>query len=307
LTPTSGAAQRRGRFAPSPTGPLHFGSLVAAVGSFADIRATGGTWLVRMEDLDRTREVPGAADEILRTLDAFGLSWDGAVLYQSRRTDAYAMALKQLATRGFAYPCGCTRREIALHGHRGPEGPVYPGTCRDGLPPGRAARSVRLHVGSARIGFTDAIQGQQDQDLAAAVGDFVLRRADGIHAYQLAVVVDDAEQGITDVVRGADLLSSTPRQILLQRHLGLPKPTYAHLPLAVDAAGRKLSKSLAALPVDRADPLPALLGAWRFLGQPEPSERPENIAEFWSWALATWDRYAIPARPTRRGTDAVLA
>ena len=307
MTPTSGAAQRRGRFAPSPTGPLHFGSLVAAVGSFADIRATGGTWLVRMEDLDRTREVPGAADEILRTLDAFGLSWDGAVLYQSRRTDAYAMALNQLATRGLAYPCGCTRREIALHGHRGPEGPVYPGTCRDGLPPGRAARSVRLHVGSARIGFTDAIQGQQDQDLAAAVGDFVLRRADGIHAYQLAVVVDDAEQGITDVVRGADLLSSTPRQILLQRHLGLPKPAYAHLPLAVDAAGRKLSKSLTALPVDRSDPLPALLAAWRFLGQPEPSERPYDVTGFWTWALANWHRSRVPARPSRPSAEAVLA
>ncbi len=301
-----GAPQRRGRFAPSPTGPLHFGSLVAAVGSFADLRATGAAWLVRMEDLDRPREAPGAADDILRTLEAFGLYWDGAVLYQSRRADAYAAALEQLVALGLAYPCGCTRREIALHGHPGPEGPVYPGTCRGGLPPGRAARSVRLHVGGTRIGFTDAIQGEQDQDLAAAVGDFVLRRADGIHAYQLAVVVDDAEQGITDVVRGADLLSSTPRQILLQRHLGLPQPAYAHLPLAVDAAGRKLSKSLAALPVDRSDPLPALLAAWRFLGQPEPLERPGNIAEFWSLALADWDRSRIPTRPSRPGTDAAV-
>ena len=307
MTAQARAPQLRGRFAPSPTGPLHFGSLIAAVGSFADSRARGGTWLVRMEDLDRTREVPGAADRILRTLEAFGLYWDGPVLRQSQRTDTYAAALAQLGALGLTYPCGCTRREIALHGRDGPEGPIYPGTCRHGLPPGRAPRSIRLNVGDAAITFSDRIQGPRHQVLAAEVGDFVLRRADAIHAYQLAVVVDDAEQGITDVVRGADLLSSTPRQILLQRHLGLPEPAYAHLPLAVDAAGRKLSKSLAALPVDAARPLPALLGVWRFLGQSEPPVRPEGVADFWTWALARWDSARVPAQPKRPGTTGLAS
>ncbi|MCG6940108.1 MAG: tRNA glutamyl-Q(34) synthetase GluQRS [Thiohalocapsa sp.] len=305
MTPSRRSSRRLGRFAPSPTGPLHFGSLVAAVGSFADARAGGGAWLVRMEDLDRTRELPGAADAILRTLEAFGLHWDGAVLYQRTRTDAYAAALARLGALGFTYSCGCSRREIALGGRTGPEGPIYPGTCRGGLPPGRPPRSIRLRVGDARIGFADQVQGPQFQDLAAAVGDFVLRRADGIHAYQLAVVVDDAEQGVTDVVRGADLLLSTPRQILLQRRLGLPQPTYAHLPLAVDAAGRKLSKSHAALPVDARDPLPALLRAWRFLGQPKPPERPGDVAGFWMWALANWNRARVPTCANRPGADVI--
>ncbi len=286
--------QIRGRFAPSPTGPLHFGSLVAAVGSFADAKARGGEWLLRMEDLDRPREVPGAGDHILRTLDAFGLHWDGAVLYQSRRRDAYAEALACLDRAGLTYPCGCTRREIALAGRAGPEGPVYPGTCRNGLPSRREPCSIRLRVDTAVRGFSDGIQGPQRQDLATDVGDFVLRRADGIHAYQLAVVVDDGEQGITDVVRGADLLLSTPRQILLQQHLGLPQPAYAHLPLALDSSGRKLSKSLAALPVQTADPVPALLHAWRFLGQREPPEPPEGARAFWDWALARWDPDRVP-------------
>ncbi|WP_173865154.1 tRNA glutamyl-Q(34) synthetase GluQRS [Thiohalocapsa sp. ML1] len=286
----------RGRFAPSPTGPLHFGSLVAALGSFADARSGAGEWLVRIEDLDRTREVPGAADGMLRTLEAFGLHWDGPVLYQRLRTDAYAAALERLVAQGLCYPCGCTRREIALRARPGLEGPIYPGTCRNGLPPGRAARSVRLRTTHASIRFADAILGPQTQDVAEVVGDFVLRRADGIHAYQLAVVVDDAEQGITNVVRGADLLASTPRQILLQRHLGLPKPVYAHLPLALGADGRKLSKSLAALPVDAARPLPALLAAWRFLGQEAPPEPCKDVASFWAWALPNWQRHLVPSQ-----------
>jgi glutamyl-Q tRNA(Asp) synthetase len=307
LSAAPGGPRCRGRFAPSPTGPLHFGSLVAAVGSFADARGRGGDWLVRMEDLDRTREVPGAATRILRTLAAFGLYWDGPVLYQRLRTAAYADALEQLRAQGLCYPCGCTRREIALDGRPGLEGPVYAGTCRNGLPPGRAPRSLRLRTARAHIGFTDAIQGPQSQDVAAAVGDFVLRRADGIHAYQLAVVVDDAEQGITDIVRGADLLASTPRQILLQRHLGLREPAYAHLPLALDAQGRKLSKSLAALPVNAADPLPALLAAWRFLGQATPSDPLDDMERFWAWALPRWQRSRVPATPTRPAANAAAA
>ncbi|AFL75837.1 tRNA glutamyl-Q(34) synthetase GluQRS [Thiocystis violascens] len=290
----------RGRFAPSPTGPLHFGSLLAAVASYADARAHAGAWLVRMEDLDRAREVPGAADGILRTLQAFGFVWDEPVLFQRHRSDAYQSALDRLAARGLTYPCGCSRAEIARLGLPGREGPIYPGTCRTaGLPPGRLPRTVRLRAPAPPIAFVDRIQGAQEQSIAEAVGDFVLRRADGIHAYQLAVVVDDAWQGITQVVRGADLLLSTPRQILLQRFLDLLQPDYAHVPLAVDTEGRKLSKSLAAAPVDPSDPLPALRRAWELLGQKalplESSRRGCPIEHFWSQASARWRIERVPA------------
>ena len=294
----------RGRFAPSPTGPLHFGSLLAAVASYADALAHAGTWLVRIEDLDRAREVPGAADAILRTLEAFGLHWQEPVLYQSRRTAEYADALALLRARGLSYPCGCSRGDIAAEGLVGREGPIYVGTCRNGLRPGRRPRSERLRVDDTRIRIEDRVHGTMDQDLAGEVGDFVLRRADGIHAYQLAVVVDDAAQGMTDVVRGADLLSSTPRQVYLQRLLGLSRPRYAHVPLAVDTAGRKLSKSSASTPVDPRDPLPALIHAWRFLGQAVPPSRPVSVPEFWQWAADRWDAGLIPklaARPATNG------
>lgn len=284
----------RGRFAPSPTGPLHFGSLIAAVGSFADARAHDGDWLVRMDDLDRQREVPGAAAAILDTLAAFGLHWDEPVLRQSQRTEAYAEALATLRKSGLTYACGCSRREIAAAGRRGPEGPIYPGTCRQGLPPGRRPRSERLRVDDASFGIEDRIQGLFAQDLPCDVGDFVLRRADGIHAYQLAVVVDDGDQRIDHIVRGADLLTSTPRQRLLQHLLGLPAPSYAHLPLAVDGNGRKLSKSLAARPVDPTDPLPALHEAWRFLGQRPLPGPPATIDEFWRWAIPAWSIGQVP-------------
>ncbi|MFO7190526.1 MAG: tRNA glutamyl-Q(34) synthetase GluQRS, partial [Pseudomonadota bacterium] len=196
----------RGRFAPSPTGPLHFGSLVAAVASFVDARAQGGSWLVRMEDLDPPRVVPGAADDILRTLEAFGLHWDETVVYQSARHAAYEAALQRLEARGAIFPCACTRKEIA-DSALGPDGtPIYPGTCRNGLPPGKTGRAIRVRVDDAVIRFVDRLQGEVVQELARSVGDFVVRRADGVYAYQLAVVVDDAWQGVTDVVRGADLL-----------------------------------------------------------------------------------------------------
>jgi len=284
----------RGRFAPSPTGALHFGSLVTAVASCADARAQGGEWLVRIEDLDRPREVPGAADDILRTLLALGLRWDGAPLFQSRRAAAYEEALAQLTALGLTYPCACSRTEIARDGRRGSAGPIYPGTCRRGLPPGRRPRSIRLRTSPSPVQFRDRIQGEQQQDVAAVVGDFVLRRADGIHAYQLAVVVDDAWQGISQVVRGADLLASTPAQCLLQQALGLPTPTYAHVPLAVDAAGRKLSKSLASAPVDPADPMPALRRAWAWLGQP-PGPAAVSPADFWRHATRLWRIERVPA------------
>jgi len=291
----------RGRFAPSPTGTLHFGSLVAALGSYLDARRHGGVWLVRIEDLDRQREVPGAADGILRTLYAFGFEWDEPILYQSRRTAAYADAVEQLRSNGLLFACACSRSDIAHRGRRGPEGHIYPGTCRNGLPQGRRTRALRVRIGSSSVGFNDRIQGQVHQNLEREVGDFVLHRADGIHAYQLAVVVDDAYQGITWVVRGADLVLSTPRQIYLQQQLQLPTPRYAHLPLALDAAGRKLSKSEAAAPVDPHNPLPSLLRAWAFLSQEPFPEPPDDRGEFWSHALASWQMARVPRVGGRAG------
>lgn len=286
----------RGRFAPSPTGALHFGSLVAAVGSFLEARTRGGAWLLRMEDLDRPREQPGARDAILRALDACGLAWDGPVATQSERGEAYHAALHRLTHAGAAFPCACSRREIADSAVAGIEGPVYPGTCRDGLPHGRRPRALRvLTAGAAPIAFTDALQGDVRQDVAADVGDFVIYRADRIVAYQLAVVVDDALQGITDVVRGADLLHSTPRQILLQRLLGLPTPRYVHLPVAVNAAGEKLSKQARAAALDPARPVAALARAMRFLGHPPPAGLEDaSVGTFWQWALDAWRLERVP-------------
>jgi len=291
-----GLPRYRGRFAPSPTGPLHFGSLVAAVGSWADARAHRGDWLVRMEDLDPPRESPGAADEILRVLAALGLEWDEPVSYQSARVQAYGAALASLHRRGAVFACACTRKEIADSAIGGPDGSlVYPGTCRDGLPPGRAARATRVRVASVTMEFEDAVQGHVRQDLARDVGDFVLVRADALFAYQLAVVVDDAAQGITDVVRGADLLDSTPRQIFLQQLLDLPTPRYLHLPVATNAHGEKLSKQTLAEPVDPSRGAEALLGALRFLGQAPPAALSGTSArDVLGWAAAHWDRGRIP-------------
>ncbi len=283
----------RGRFAPSPTGPLHFGSLVAAVGSYLEAKRRGGEWLLRMEDLDPPREQPGAADAILDLLAACGMRWDGEPLYQSRRGSAYAAALSRLEAQGLVYPCACSRREIADSGVLADGARIYPGTCRAGLAPGKTARAWRLRVADQTVEFEDAVQGRIRQRLADEVGDFVLKRADGIYAYQLAAVVDDAEQGISDVVRGADLLDSTPRQIYLQRLLGLPTPRYLHLPVAVNAAGEKLSKQTLAPAVDARDPVSSLYETLRFLGQSPPSDLCHaTLEEFWRWALAHWD----PAR-----------
>jgi len=257
--PPSPPAPYRGRFAPSPTGPLHFGSLLAALGSWLLARHAGGQWLVRIEDLDPPREVPGAAEAQLATLAAFGLEPDLPPVRQSQRHALYRAALDRLLGAGLAFPCPCSRSELAaqggIHSH-----------CVATAPRPDPAYRLRVADGTVVV-FSDGLQGAQRQDVAAEVGDFVLLRADGYWAYQLAVVVDDAAQGITDVVRGADLLDSTPRQILLQRALGLPTPRYLHLPLVLDQAGRKLSKSSAALPVDAADPLPALRRCWALLGQ----------------------------------------
>lgn len=247
MTPT-------GRFAPSPTGPLHLGSLVAAVGSWLFARREGGRWLVRMEDLDTLRVVPGSADEILRALERYGLMWDGEVVYQSQRTSLYDDALATLRARDLVYDCACSRADLqrAASAPLGRE-PVYPGTCRNGLPPGRAARAVRFRAPHGVIAFDDMILGNNEEDVFERTGDFVVRRADGLYAYQLAVVVDDASQGVTQVVRGADLLTSTARQIALQRALALPTPSYAHLPLVVNADGSKLGKRDGALPLPSLD------------------------------------------------------
>ena len=289
----------RGRFAPSPTGPLHFGSLVAALASYADAKSRNGEWLVRIEDLDPPREMRGAADDILRTLEAFGFAWDGPVRYQSRCSDLYEAALQRLVAAGLAYPCGCTRREVAAAGRSGIDGPVYPGTCRNGLPPGRSARAWRLRVPEGIVVLHDECFGTSGQDVANEVGDFVLRRADGWFAYQLAVVVDDADQGVTRVVRGADLLDSSQRQLLLQRLLGLPAPAYRHVPAAVDAHGDKLSKQTHARPLDRLQAGRALVAAAAFLRQDPPaglaSADPREILQ---WIVAHWRPEAIPCRRT---------
>lgn len=286
----------RGRFAPSPTGPLHFGSLVAAVGSYLDARAHGGEWLLRMEDIDTPRNVPGAAEQILATLEAFGFEWDGPVLWQSQRAEAYAAALAQLTAAGLAYGCACSRKEIADSATRLAidGGLVYPGTCRDGLD-GRVARAWRLRVNGREIHFADRLQGRVAQRLDREVGDFVLRRADGLFAYQLAVTVDDDFQGISDIVRGADLLASTPRQLWLQHCLGFAAPRYAHLPVASNAAGEKLSKQTLAPALDVAKAAETLVGALRFLGQAAPAGLSRaSVQEVWAWARENWQFAAIP-------------
>lgn len=287
-----------GRFAPSPTGPLHFGSLVAAVGSYLQARRRGGRWLVRMEDLDPPREVPGAADLILRALEAYGFEWDGEVLYQSTRQEAYSEAIRELERQGRVYRCTCSRKMIAerIAAEGGLPG-IYPGTCRAAHRSPREPHAVRIIAEGPPIAFDDAVQGPIRSDVRAEVGDFVIRRTDGLFAYQLAVVVDDAEQGVTEVVRGSDLLDSTARQILLQRALGLPTPAYLHLPVAVNARGEKLSKQTHAAPLNPADPVPTLWAALRFLGQAPPEELEKaRLDELWKWALARWDAAATPRR-----------
>jgi len=273
-----------GRFAPSPSGPLHFGSLVAALASWLDARAAGGKWLVRIEDLDSPRVEPGAADEILSTLRALGLHWDDEPVFQSRRTALYRDALLRLKPE--TYWCACSRREVAdsALGLAADGGQIYPGTCRAGIERGKARRALRVRTTAETISFQDRVQGEQAQSLERDVGDFVLARADGLFAYQLAVVVDDAAQGITDVVRGADLLGSTARQLWLQRLLGYPAPRYLHVLAAVNAAGEKLSKQTGAPAIGAAKE--ALEPALRFLGQPPT----RDLAA----ALRDWDPARIP-------------
>ena len=275
-----------GRFAPSPTGPLHFGSLVAALASWLDARRAGGLWHLRIEDLDQPRVMPGAEAVILKQLEELGLDWDGPLVRQSARLDDYEDSLRRL--QAHVYACACTRKELedsalAIDGSR-----VYPGTCRGGIAAGKSPRALRVRTSNDAIHFTDRAQGEISQRVESEVGDFVLRRAEGLYAYQLAVVVDDAAQGITDVVRGADLLDSTARQIYLQRLLGAATPRYLHVPVATNAGGEKLSKQTAAGAVGPGDLRPALL----FLGQPVP----EGLAprEALGWARRHWDAARVP-------------
>lgn len=282
-----------GRFAPSPSGPLHAGSLAAAMASYLDARVHGGRWLLRIEDIDETRTVDGAVHEIETALHTLGMRWDGPVLVQSERKQRYLDACTRLA--GHVYPCGCTRKEIADSSlGTGADGAaIYPGTCRHGLAPGKQARTVRLRVPDTgeeneEISFMDRWLGRQRQHLATQAGDFVLKRADGFWAYQLAVVVDDAEQGVTHVVRGADLLGSTARQIYLQRLLGYPTPAYLHVPLVLHNDGEKLSKQNGAQALDLARPLEELQRAATFLGLDMTTAT--EVAAFWEQALPAWQR-----------------
>lgn len=288
----------RGRFAPTPSGPLHFGSLVAAMASYLDARSNDGEWLVRIEDVDPPRVIPGSADHILRTLEAFGFRWTGPVMYQSRRNEAYQAALAELQRLGLTYRCTCSRKTLAEMAVRGVDGPVYPGRCRTGETASGPA-AIRFAIPAGRIAFDDAVQGRVACDLAAECGDFVLQRADGVYSYQLAVVVDDAEQAISHIVRGADLLTSTPRQIVLQQALGLPAIRYAHLPVALDEHGDKLSKQTLAAPVAAADPLTSLQAAASFLGLAVPADL-AGLDELWAWAAATWPLLTLPPLRGRR-------
>ena len=278
-----------GRFAPSPTGDLHFGSLVSAVGSYLETKSAGGLWLLRIEDIDPPREIAGSADRIIDDLNRLGLVPDGSVLYQSSRLDAYQAAVDRLLEKGLAYPCACSRKDLPASGK-------YAGTCRNGIPPDKSPRSIRFRVDTGMCVFEDSLQGLISESPADIGGDFIIRRADGLFAYQLAVVVDDDFQGVTQVVRGADLLDSTGRQICLQKALGLVSPDYMHLPVVISADGKKLSKRIQADPVKDREPASALGQALKFLGQNPPSGL--SLNGLWEWALEHWNIDLIPRTRT---------
>jgi len=292
-------APYRGRFAPTPSGPLHFGSLVAAVGSYLEAKSRGGEWQLRIDDLDPPRVAPGAVESILRCLEALGFQWDGAIVYQSRRMPAYHAALHQLRALGAVYPCACSRKEIADSALAATESKIYPGSCREGLPSGRRARALRLKVAGIRVEFEDGLLGPQLRDFGREFGDFVLYRADGVYAFHLAAAVDDAEYGMTDIVRGADLLESSARQLGLMALLGHRAPRYMHLPVAVDRSGEKLSKQTKAVPVDPARPLSVLQAVLRFLNQSSEAQSERmTVDEFWQHAILRWDLARVGVRLT---------
>jgi glutamyl-Q tRNA(Asp) synthetase len=287
----TGTNQYVGRFAPSPTGPLHFGSLIAAVGSYLDARTHNGLWLLRIDDIDPPREQPGATSGILRTLEHFGFEWNGAALLQSTRNQAYAEALQQLQNDGRVFFCTCSRKQVAEDGNT-----VYPGTCRlHTEAPAGGNYSIRLRVVEGKTGFTDLIQGPYSQILDQEIGDFILLRRDGFYSYHLACSVDDAWQGVTHVVRGVDLLDSTPRQIHLQQMLNLATPRYAHLPIAINLDGQKLSKQNLARPLEIERRVQLLWDALQFLGQQPPRElRTAELKSIWNWSMANWALVKVP-------------
>jgi glutamyl-Q tRNA(Asp) synthetase len=289
----------RGRFAPSPTGALHFGSLIAAVGSYLEAKSHNGEWLVRIENLDKPREIPAASHEIFRALEILGMEWDHEVIYQDQRKDTYENILTILNKRGLTYSCTCTRKEIADSSITGISGQIYAGTCRNNVQNKDRPGAVRIKTDNNIIEFEDSLHGLISQRLESETGDFILRRSDGIYAYQLAVVADDATQGITNVVRGADLLDSTPRQIYLQKLLGYSTPTYMHLPVAVNNQGEKLSKQTKAALLDISNPVKQLVEAVNFLGQESPIELlGSNVSSFWKWAIENWHPEKIHKKRT---------
>ncbi len=289
----------RGRFAPSPTGALHFGSLIAAVGSYLEAKSHNGEWLVRIENLDKPREIPAASHEIFRALEILGMEWDHEVIYQDQRKDTYENILTILNKRGLTYSCTCTRKEIADSSITGISGQIYAGTCRNNVQNKDRPGAVRIKTDNNIIEFEDSLHGLISQRLESETGDFILRRSDGIYAYQLAVVADDATQGITNVVRGADLLDSTPRQIYLQKLLGYSTPTYMHLPVAVNNQGEKLSKQTKAALLDVSNPVKQLVEAVNFLGQESPIELlGNNVSSFWKWAIENWHPEKIHKKRT---------
>ncbi|MGH8222741.1 MAG: tRNA glutamyl-Q(34) synthetase GluQRS [Woeseiaceae bacterium] len=292
-------APYRGRFAPSPTGPLHFGSLLAACASYLEARVNRGQWLLRIEDIDPPREQPGADTLIIRALDAFGFEWHGPIVYQSTRADRHRELVDRLLAAGHAYPCSCTRRDLAA-ARRGPLGAVYPGTCRAGSRGGRV--SIRVRTNNRPVSFNDGLQGPRVHELERESGDFVVRRRDGLIAYQLAVVADDQDQAISAVVRGIDLIDSTPRHLHLQRLLGFDTPRYSHIPVAQNRDGQKLGKTTGTPGLSLRCVRQSLVAAFSALGHAPPAELHDaSIRELWTWGIAHWDiarlkgRTAIPA------------
>ena len=281
-----------GRFAPSPTGPVHFGTLVAAVGSYLEAKTNHGDWLLRIDDVDTTRKVEGSDVAIIRTLEAFGFQWSGEILYQTQMIDAYEAALDKLIEQSLVFPCLCSRKQL----HESGAGNIYPGTCRSRKLPEAEEHSLRLIAEDITISFNDMVMGKQAQNIKTECGDFIIKRRDGLFAYQLAVVVDDATQNVTEVVRGTDLLDSTPRQIYLQRLLGYHTPGYCHLPLAVDSAGNKISKSEGRSKIELAHREQLLIETLDFLGQQVPEAlNGSGIGDIWKWAIDNWDVAKIPA------------
>ena len=290
--PSNNSQKYIGRFAPSPTGPVHFGTLVAAVGSYLQAKKNNGQWIIRMEDVDATRKVDGSDTEILNTLDAFGFEWHGEIIYQSEQTEHYQHALEMLLEQSLVFPCICSRKQLAKS-----DSELYPGTCRSRKFPEQSEHALRLFAKKISIEFDDLIMGKQSQNMAQQCGDFVIKRRDSLFAYQLAVVVDDARQNITEIVRGSDLLDSTPRQIYLQQLLNYPTPAYCHLPIAVDSDNNKISKSEGAAKVDIKNREKLLCDVLKFLDQNPPAGlSASSINDIWSWAMAHWDVTRVPGK-----------